>query len=205
MIIESLGTDTSAPHFSSHSCFGVCHRFARTFPRRVKVTFRHARCSMPARDDDSADALVERHSSMNDDPIEEDLEYCRYCAEPASAADLVSPCGCKGSLRFAHQECVQRWISTPKARTSHTCEVCGEDWRGDFDIPRDDACGPSAESESGSSEIVLLRAAYERVRRGVERPLDRHMINTLGARVHGPWRETPRRTWWRRAFEVTAR
>jgi hypothetical protein len=177
----------------------------------AKVTFqshvpppRCSRCSMPARDDDSADALVERHSSVNDNAIEEDLEYCRYCAQPASAADLVSPCGCKGSLRFAHQECVQRWISTPKTRTSRACEVCGEDWRGDFDIPRDDVCAPSTESESGS-EIVLLRAAYERVRRGVERPLDRHMIDTLGARVRGPWRETPRRTWWRRTFGVTAR
>ena len=200
----------SAPHiFSIRHVFWIVSVFWRVpvrflFPASSPITFHNARCPMQTRDDDSADALVKRHSSANDNDIEEDLEYCRYCAQPASAADLVSPCGCKGTLRFAHQECVQRWISTTKKRTSRTCEVCGEEWRGDFNIPCDDMCASS--TESGDEHVLaLLCAAYERVLRGVERPLDTHMINNLGARVPGPWRETPRRKWWRRTFGVDAR
>ena len=171
-------------------------------PYSIKSLFDHARCSMPTCDDDSTDAL-EWYGSGEDYDTEEDLDCCRYCAQPASAADLVSPCGCKGSLKFAHHECVQKWISTPKERTSRACEVCGEDWRGDFDIPCDDTYARSA--ESGDENVLsLLCDAYERVLRGVERPLDRHMMNNLGAHVPGPWRETPRRTWWRRTFGMAA-
>ena len=171
--------------------------------KSITSLFDHARCSMPTRDDDSADALERYSSGIDDDTEEEALDCCRYCAQPASAADLVSPCGCKGSLKFAHKECVQKWISTPKERTSCACEVCGEEWRGDFNIPCDNTYARSAESED-ENVYSLLCDAYERVLRGVERPLDRHMMNNLGARVPGPWRETPRRTWWRRTFGMAA-
>ena len=39
----------------------------------------------------------------------------------AGEAPLVSPCFCCGSLKFVHQDCLQRWI---KSSDIKRCELC---------------------------------------------------------------------------------
>jgi len=34
---------------------------------------------------------------------------CRICMGDASEGKLFSPCLCKGSMRYVHVECLQRW------------------------------------------------------------------------------------------------
>jgi len=49
---------------------------------------------------------------------------CRICHMTSScgvSADLISPCRCKGSLKFVHNECLDMWF---RASGKHTCEVC---------------------------------------------------------------------------------
>ena len=171
--------------------------------RLLKVDPLHRACAphvMPARDDKAADAIVASYGASGKGPIEVDLACCRYCHQSVPAADLVSPCGCKGSVAFAHHACVQKWISTKKTRSSLSCEVCGEIWRGDFDIPPEQV--PSADEENESAFSVLC-AAYERVLQGRERPLDRHLLTSVGRHVHGPWLRR-RGSWWRRFWDGDA-
>lgn len=44
---------------------------------------------------------------------------CRICLE--SDGVLISPCGCKGTAGFVHQECIREWMQT---KGSDDCEIC---------------------------------------------------------------------------------
>ncbi|CAH9132583.1 unnamed protein product [Cuscuta epithymum] len=49
--------------------------------------------------------------------------FCRICheAEFESFKPMESPCGCSGTVKFAHRECIQRWCNE-KGNT--ICELC---------------------------------------------------------------------------------
>ena len=48
---------------------------------------------------------------------------CRICFEPD---DLISVCGCKGTLQYVHKECIERW-----KKDRDECELCHEPYRDD--------------------------------------------------------------------------
>ena len=48
-------------------------------------------------------------------------EMCKICHCNGSGADLIAPCYCSGSLKYVHQECLQRWI---KSSDIKRCELC---------------------------------------------------------------------------------
>lgn len=37
---------------------------------------------------------------------------CRICRDPAPTSELISPCGCKGSLQNVHTRCLRRWLTS---------------------------------------------------------------------------------------------
>ena len=44
---------------------------------------------------------------------------CRICFGDGTEGKLLSPCLCKGSMRFVHVECLQRWrLEREKVRRS---------------------------------------------------------------------------------------
>ncbi|KAI4387641.1 hypothetical protein MLD38_000059 [Melastoma candidum] len=49
------------------------------------------------------------------------LVQCRICHEEDEDSNLEVPCSCKGSLKYAHRNCVQRWCNE-KGDTD--CEIC---------------------------------------------------------------------------------
>lgn len=57
---------------------------------------------------------ITQEASMIMDP-ETDSEKtstktCKYCLETGSSDDvLISPCKCKGSMRFVHRKCLKQW------------------------------------------------------------------------------------------------
>ena len=60
------------------------------------------------------------------------LMECRICAMEATENELCVPCGCTGSLTYAHPRCVQQWVSRKNlgdTRERGICEICGEAWR----------------------------------------------------------------------------
>lgn len=48
---------------------------------------------------------------------------CRICLLMDKVENLVAPCGCDGSLKYAHYDCLEQW--SIEAR-SLTCEICTE-------------------------------------------------------------------------------
>lgn len=116
---------------------------------------------------------------------------CRICGETCATSELVVPCGCKGTAAYAHRKCIQRWISTPKpkcaGRASDRCEVCGEAWRGDYDIPVIQTEEQTSFEDSTENVEALLYAAHARTLAGAELPLDHVFLATVGSRVDGPW------------------
>ena len=122
---------------------------------------------------------------------EEEAE-CRICGDLVPTSELVEPCGCRGGMRWAHSTCVQTWISTDKGpgRRNDRCEVCGEAWVGEYDVPEPSVQPPE---EYAHRMHVLLSSAYVRVMMDVPRAHDEHLLRHLGPHLPGPWLEWLRR------------
>ncbi|XP_059938132.1 probable E3 ubiquitin-protein ligase MARCHF10 [Mesoplodon densirostris] len=93
-------------------------------------------------------AYAEKLKNLQESLLEEDSEedskeegdLCRICqiAGGSPANPLVEPCGCVGSLRFVHSECLKRWLkaritSGANLDTVKTCEMCKQSLLVDLD------------------------------------------------------------------------
>ncbi|KAB2613877.1 E3 ubiquitin-protein ligase MARCH11-like [Pyrus ussuriensis x Pyrus communis] len=54
---------------------------------------------------------------------------CRICQEEDYLHKLEAPCHCNGTLKFAHRDCVQKWINE---RLSMTCEICNQPYEAGY-------------------------------------------------------------------------
>lgn len=54
---------------------------------------------------------------------------CRYCLLPDDPKNLVCPCGCDGTLRYCHYDCLKTWVMEKRALS---CEICNQEWKDDF-------------------------------------------------------------------------
>uniref|UniRef100_A0A915D741 RING-CH-type domain-containing protein n=1 Tax=Ditylenchus dipsaci TaxID=166011 RepID=A0A915D741_9BILA len=50
------------------------------------------------------------------------LDLCRICLEEAEYTSFVSPCRCKGSNAFVHEECLNTWIKYSHRSKCQTCQ-----------------------------------------------------------------------------------
>ncbi|XXG38948.1 hypothetical protein AAC387_Pa01g0034 [Persea americana] len=69
--------------------------------------------------------------SDEQEPLIQTVE-CRICQEEDHINNLETPCGCSGSLKFAHRECVQRWCNE---KGDITCEICHQQYRPGYTAP----------------------------------------------------------------------
>lgn len=59
------------------------------------------------------------------EPPEEDAQ-CRICYGGAEAGPLVTPCRCRGTMRFVHAHCLNEWrTSSANANSFNRCDQCG--------------------------------------------------------------------------------
>ena len=74
-------------------------------------------------------------------------DACRFCFEgPETNNPLVSPCDCKGSMKYVHVQCIKKWrINTTNPEWHYKCQLCLSDfevflrWQKE-DLPRDVLC-----------------------------------------------------------------
>ncbi|KAG0372827.1 hypothetical protein BGX24_012524 [Mortierella sp. AD032] len=64
---------------------------------------------------------------LNDPPVDE--RQCRICLGGADEEDtlgrLISPCLCKGSMKYVHVECLNAWRTrSPKRESHYKCDTC---------------------------------------------------------------------------------
>mmetsp|Transcript_9026 Transcript_9026/g.23109 ORF Transcript_9026/g.23109 Transcript_9026/m.23109 type:complete len:180 (-) Transcript_9026:140-679(-) len=122
---------------------------------------------------------------------------CRICMMTDETTNLVEPCACKGSARYAHHTCIQKWILTDRSCTGRQparleppgrqCEVCGQPWQGDFELP---APRPRRSPEQELELIKLaIASAWLRVQTNMPRPQDEALLTRVAPLVSGPWDE----------------
>ncbi|CAN0896566.1 E3 ubiquitin-protein ligase MARCHF3 [Linum grandiflorum] len=66
-----------------------------------------------------------------DEPLIQGGE-CRICQEEDSIHNLESPCGCSGSLKYAHRKCVQHWCNE---KGDIICEICHKPYEPGYTAP----------------------------------------------------------------------
>lgn len=60
--------------------------------------------------------------NLNTGPLQ-----CRICMQDSfSLSDLITPCNCRGSLRFVHPTCLAMWIANCPAHRIHNHHICCE-------------------------------------------------------------------------------
>ncbi|KAJ0100236.1 hypothetical protein Patl1_21911 [Pistacia atlantica] len=57
---------------------------------------------------------------------------CRFCQEEDFISKMEAPCACKGTIEFAHRNCVQKWCN---AKLSVTCEICRQRYKPGYTAP----------------------------------------------------------------------
>jgi len=71
--------------------------------------------------DESSDATLGDSSAVSTVSIGEMCKICHCGSESGNSVSLIAPCYCSGSLKYVHQECLQRWI---KSSDIKRCELC---------------------------------------------------------------------------------
>uniref|UniRef100_H0WG67 RING-type E3 ubiquitin transferase n=1 Tax=Otolemur garnettii TaxID=30611 RepID=H0WG67_OTOGA len=84
--------------------------------------------------------LKKLQESLLEEDSEEEGDLCRICqiAGGSPSNPLLEPCGCVGSLKFVHQECLKKWLkvkitSGADLGTVKTCEMCKQSLLIDLD------------------------------------------------------------------------
>ena len=61
---------------------------------------------------------------------EAEEKRCRLCWGDEDDGPLVQPCACRGSAKFIHKHCLERWRRTsPKEDAAYRCGQCMDEYR----------------------------------------------------------------------------
>lgn len=101
-------------------------------------------CSPNTKENDKPGTDPEKLRKLQESLLAEDSEeegdQCRICqiAGGSISNPLLEPCGCDGSLRFVHQECLKTWLkakikSGAELGAVITCELCKQSLIADLD------------------------------------------------------------------------
>lgn len=54
-----------------------------------------------------------------------ELKTCRICFDDENQDELISPCGCTGSMKFVHKDCLNNWLQCNKGNKRYKeCNEC---------------------------------------------------------------------------------
>nr|DAD25274.1 TPA_asm: hypothetical protein HUJ06_026738 [Nelumbo nucifera] len=77
---------------------------------------------------------------------------CRICQEEGEEHEMEAPCGCSGTLKFAHRKCIQRWCNK---KGDITCEICNQVFSPNYSLP------PTRANPDGMAiDISSIRQAW---------------------------------------------
>ncbi|CAE6420913.1 unnamed protein product, partial [Rhizoctonia solani] len=97
-------------------------------PRRTPESSRHSVSPPPLATSESAAPEQEPELGTEARPPEE--KQCRICLagveEEAELGRLISPCLCRGSIRYVHVNCLKQWRTMSQSRSAFwSCPQCG--------------------------------------------------------------------------------
>lgn len=64
----------------------------------------------------------------------QDTRVCRFCLESRETKknSLLEPCECRGSIRYVHEKCLERWRRINPARNGYMCLLCMSPYKEGF-------------------------------------------------------------------------
>ncbi|XP_062107489.1 uncharacterized protein LOC133818566 isoform X2 [Humulus lupulus] len=81
----------------------------------------------------SQDNMVSSHKiDLNISSSSSKLVECRICHDEDEDFNMESPCSCRGSLKYAHRKCVQRWCNE---KGDIMCEICHQQFKSGYTAP----------------------------------------------------------------------
>ncbi|KAM6567190.1 uncharacterized protein LOC115711930 isoform X2 [Cannabis sativa] len=81
----------------------------------------------------SQDSMVSSHKiDLNMSSSSSKLVECRICHDEDEDLNMESPCSCRGSLKYAHRKCVQRWCNE---KGDIICEICHQQFKSGYTAP----------------------------------------------------------------------
>ena len=103
--------------------------------------------------------VVPRKNLVISSPKDEN-KTCRICMEPESEEYiLITPCKCKGSMEFIHEECLKAWIlSQEKEVTESKCELCFSEFEMEVSIKK--VCTPKGGLKEGLSQCLFIPVLF---------------------------------------------
>ncbi|XP_023521591.1 E3 ubiquitin-protein ligase MARCH8-like [Cucurbita pepo subsp. pepo] len=94
------------------------------------------RQSMEATSSSSTDDLKRNKSTLEmefeDIPSSKKMVECRICQDEDEDSNMETPCSCRGSLKYAHRRCIQKWCNE-KGNT--VCEICQQQFKPGYTAP----------------------------------------------------------------------
>lgn len=65
----------------------------------------------------------------------QDRPLCRFCLDSRNMKKnpLISPCECKGSMKYVHENCLSRWRRINPARNSEQCLLCFHPYHSEYE------------------------------------------------------------------------
>ena len=67
--------------------------------------------------------------------MDEDEKRCRLCLGDEDGGPLVQPCACRGSAKFIHKACLEKWRRTStKEDAAYRCGQCMDEYRDALSI-----------------------------------------------------------------------
>ncbi|KAM7251051.1 hypothetical protein ACFE04_022934 [Oxalis oulophora] len=80
----------------------------------------------------SVAAVYDGDEAAEEEPLIAMVAECRICQEEDSVKSLETPCGCSGSLKYAHRKCVQHWCNE---KGDIICEICHKPYQHGYTAP----------------------------------------------------------------------
>ncbi|XP_073154004.1 uncharacterized protein [Henckelia pumila] len=109
---------------------------------------------------------------------------CRICHDEDDGSNMDTPCSCRGSLKYVHRTCVQRWCNE---KGDTICEICHQQFKPDY------TASPPLFSY-GDTHILIyiyLRGNWEILRRDLHAPHFMSMASTDGSFLDPNFEEYP--------------
>ncbi|XP_015696196.1 uncharacterized protein LOC102701967 isoform X2 [Oryza brachyantha] len=81
---------------------------------------------------DQPDVSVDHEDAQDGRPKSGVMVECRICQEEGDESYMETPCSCKGSLKYAHRACIQRWCNE---KGDTICEICLQQFTPNYTTP----------------------------------------------------------------------
>jgi E3 ubiquitin-protein ligase DOA10 len=74
---------------------------------------------------------------VDSEDSEEEEKQCRICL--SDEGELISVCGCKGTVKYVHKDCIIKWQRlAPTAESKIKCQLCKQPYIYDGQIQREE-------------------------------------------------------------------